>query len=122
MKNKLLADLFKTIRKEKAITQEKLCEGLLSQAALSKFESTGEMPDCMLIELLLQRMGKSSDNFSPVVLRREYEYLDWKNTVLRSIANGTANVDDLNSEIAQRHDINKKLQDQFRLFWKRQYV
>lgn len=117
MKNKLLADLFKTIRKEKAITQEKLCEGLLSQAALSKFESTGEMPDCMLIELLLQRMGKSSDNFSPVVLRREYEYLDWKNTVLRSIANGTANVDDLNSEIAQRHDINKKLQDQFRLFW-----
>ena len=75
MKNKLLADLFKTIRKEKAITQEKLCEGLLSQAALSKFESTGEMPDCMLIELLLQRMGKSSDNFSPVVLRREYEFL-----------------------------------------------
>lgn len=59
-----LGSLIRDLRLEQGVSQDLLCRGLCNKSKLSKIENSCLMPDIMLTEALLQRLGKSERIFT----------------------------------------------------------
>ena len=50
----------------------------MSQRALSNFETQGELPNRLVLNAIVQRIGNHPDCFVTMLSRQEYEYLLWR--------------------------------------------
>ena len=67
--------LINRVRKQKGMTQHELCEGIISNATLSKIENGLIEPDIFVLNSLLRRLGKTLQPFEIVVSNKEFELL-----------------------------------------------
>lgn len=115
MNRQKMGELLTVLRIEKGIAQENLCMGLCTQSAYSKFERGVQIPDRLLLNALLQRMGKAPDKLAMVLSAEEYNYFRWKKEVL--IAAGQNNMDVLEKLLERKEavqvTIHENLQKQF---------
>ena len=83
--NLLMGKMFSQMRMDRNVSQESLGENIITQKAISKFEQNGEMPNKLVLDALVQRMGKTMDYFTILLSKQEYEYFVWRRKVLRQI-------------------------------------
>lgn len=82
----MIFSLFLTKEREKqGISQERLCRGLCAVSALSRYENGERIPDRLLMNALIQRLGKSSDQLTTMISCQEYAYFEWKRTVKEAL-------------------------------------
>lgn len=74
-KNNDIGFAIRYFREQLKISQNKLCKGICSVATLSRIEVGERNADFLLLEALLERMGKTIDCFELVLSDFEYEYL-----------------------------------------------
>lgn len=78
--------LFLTKEREKqGISQERLCRGLCAVSALSRYENGERIPDRLLMNALIQRLGKSSDELTTMISCQEYAYFEWRRKVKEAL-------------------------------------
>lgn len=73
MNGQELGRLIGRIRKEKNIPAEKLCNGVCTQTVLQRLETEEQVPDMMILERLLSRMGISANKVEILLQYQEYE-------------------------------------------------
>lgn len=73
MSERTIANLIKELRKENNISRNALCEGLCDKRTLTKLEAGEGVPNILLVDRLLQRLGKSPDMFEVVISDEEYD-------------------------------------------------
>lgn len=61
------------LRKKQKISSKKLVEGLCSERTLNYIEAGEELPDKMLADLLIQRLGKSPDKLELIISKEVYQ-------------------------------------------------
>lgn len=71
MATMFIGDYIKRRRKELALTQEQLCEGLCDAATLSRLETGFHSPRRSLLNALLQRLGLPTTRYFAVVTKDE---------------------------------------------------
>ena len=112
---KKTGDILCHIRQEKGVTQEQLCQGLCTKGTYSKYEYGMLLPDCLLMQAFLQRLGKAADKLVRLLVLEEYNYFQWKREVLT--AAGQEDMAELVRLLAEPEAvsivINQKLQQQF---------
>ena len=113
-----LGEMLKRFRIEKGVEARQVCEGLCSTSMMSHFENERKVPDPILFEYMMERMGVSSELFSIMVSKEEYEYYTWKEQVTESIADRKSEKLEelLTSKVAQTTYCNNKLEQQFLLY------
>lgn len=88
MDNTTIGAIIATLRYEKKYSRKKLCQGLCSTQMLIKIENDEADVDKFMLDMLLQRLGKSSDKLEVILSDEEYEriyardYIEeliWKN-------------------------------------------
>ena len=108
--------LFLTKEREKqGISQERLCRGLCAVSALSRYENGERVPDRLLMNALIQRLGKSSDQLTTMISCQEYAYFEWKRKVKEALRKKNIS---LAQELLQKKEaldgaVNATLQEQF---------
>ena len=65
-------------REKRGISQERLCRGVCAVSALSRYENGERIPDRLLMNTLIERLGKSSDKLVTMISCQEYAYFEWK--------------------------------------------
>lgn len=65
--------VLKKVRKEKKVGQEALSKGICSPQQISKLEQGKVVPDFFLLEILLQRLGKTPDKLEIVLSGDEFD-------------------------------------------------
>lgn len=80
-----LGETIRFLRRECRISQGRLCEGLCSGTTLSRIEWGEREPDKLLTDMLLQRLGKSSDKFWTIVHVRDYELMETRRKIWEAI-------------------------------------
>ncbi len=113
-----LGRIFAEAREERGITQAAVAENLLTQRAISNFEQKGEVPNRLVLNVLIQRIGWNADCFITLLTRQEYEYLSWREDIIGSIQDGTVRAEEFESEMALSRSIHGVLQEQFADFWR----
>ncbi len=112
---KKTGDILCHIRQEKGVSQEQLCQGLCTKGTYSKYEYGMLLPDCLLMQAVLQRLGKAADKLVRLLVQEEYNYFQWKREVLT--AAGQEDMAELVRLLAEPEAvsivINQKLQQQF---------
>ncbi len=63
----------KTMREEKNISQEDLCRGICTTGQLSLIESGDKMPDSLMQDALLERLGIDAENYERYLGVSDYE-------------------------------------------------
>lgn len=115
MSERKMSEVITILRKEKGIGQDELCLGICTQGTYSKFERGKQMLDRLLVNALLQRLGKASDKLEIVLSTEEYNYFQWKKQVLTAV--GQNDMDMLESLLKRKEAvgiiINENLQKQF---------
>lgn len=108
--------LFLTKEREKqGISQERLCRGLCAVSALSRYENGERIPDRLLMNVLIQRLGKSSEQLTTMISCQEYAYFEWKRKVKEALKKQNIS---LAQELLQKKEalngtVNAALQEQF---------
>ena len=108
--------LFLTKEREKqGISQERLCRGLCAVSALSRYENGERIPDRLLMNVLIQRLGKSSEQLTTMISCQEYAYFEWKRKVKEALKKQNIS---LAQELLQKKEalngtVNVALQEQF---------
>ena len=108
--------LFLTKEREKqGISQERLCRGLCAISALSRYENGERIPDRLLMNVLIQRLGKSSEQLTTMISCQEYAYFEWKRKVKEALKKQNIS---LAQELLQKKEalngtVNAALQEQF---------
>ena len=69
------------LRKEARISQSRLCKGLCSVQLLSKIELEERTPDMLLLEALMQRLGKSPEKLEIILSLEEYHYIEARDEI-----------------------------------------
>lgn len=72
MRDKNSGKMIFTLRSHYKISMEKLAKGICSITSLSRFESCERIPDKLLLDALLQRLGKSSDKLEAIMTVADY--------------------------------------------------
>lgn len=102
-------------RKERQLKLRQISEGLCDTVILQNFEKELRIPDILLFERLLERMGVSPEELSLMANEKEYEYYLWREQVCEFLEN--KNWDELkkilNLEIGKTGLFNLKLETQF---------
>lgn len=115
MNERKINELLYLLRVEKNVKQKKLCWGLCSQGTYCRYEYGERMPDSLLLNAIMQRMGKSTDKLTTILSIGEYRYYLWKRKALAAVSQ--EDMDELarllKEPIASRFTINKVLQKQF---------
>lgn len=62
----------KYFRQKNKLSQSTLCKGLCSVSALSRIEAGEREADALLLEVLLERMGKTTDKFELILTDSDY--------------------------------------------------
>ncbi len=85
MRDKNVGKIIYTLRTCNHISQEKLARGLCSVAALSRIEACDRIPDKLLLDALLQRLGKSPDKLESIISANDYELYMYREQVQRYV-------------------------------------
>lgn len=102
-------------REKRGISQERLCRGLCAVSALSRYENGERTPDRLLMNALIQRLGKSSDQLTTMAFCQEYAYFEWKGELEEALRKKNVS---LVQELLQKKEaldghVNSALQEQF---------
>lgn len=102
-------------REKRGISQERLCRGVCAVSALSRYENGERIPDRLLMNALIQRLGKSSDQLTTMISCQEYAYFEWKRKVKEALRNKKIS---LAQELLQKKEsldgcVHSVLQEQF---------
>ena len=62
-----------------------MCRGLCAVSALSRYENGERISDRLLMNALIQRLGKSSDQLTTMISCQEYAYFEWKRKVQEAL-------------------------------------
>lgn len=116
--NRLMGNLFYQIRIDKGLSQEDVARNIVSQKTISKFEKMGDMPNCLVLCALMQRMGDTMDYFTTMLSKQEYEYFAWRKKVLKQIQENQVDESVWSCKEACDFTLNANLQEQFLKFWK----
>lgn len=73
MRKKHIGSLIEDLRKKQNISRKSLCEGLCESSILSKLELGESVPNILLVDRFLQRLGKSPDMFEVLLSDDEYK-------------------------------------------------
>ena len=87
-----VGEILYSLREEKKIRQEKLCRGICMGSTLCKYERGESIPDRLVLNILLQRMGQSPDKLITALSSTEYEYLQWRKEVLTAVSGRDMNL------------------------------
>ena len=87
-----VGEILYSLREEKKIRQEKLCHGICMGSTLCKYERGESIPDRLVLNILLQRMGQSPDKLITALSSTEYEYLQWRKEVLTAVSGRDMNL------------------------------
>lgn len=116
MNERKISELLYILRLEKDVGQKKLCWGLCSQGTYCRYETGERTPDRLLLNAIIQRLGKSADKLVTILTLREYRYFLWKKKVLTAV--GQNDMDELERLLTEKEasdlTINKSLQLQFK--------
>lgn len=74
-----------TLRKRMHISQKDLCRGLCTNRTLSRIELGERIPDKLLLDALLQRLGKSPDKLETILSEKEYMLFCQRRAIERDI-------------------------------------
>lgn len=88
MRKYTFGKLLYRFRKERRLEMNKICEGLCSESTLKLFEKEKNIPDILLFERMLERMGVSPEDVSLMVREEDYGYHAWQEQVCEAIQNG----------------------------------
>lgn len=88
MRDKNIGKIIYTLRTCNNISQEKLARGLCSVSALSRIEACERIPDKLLLDALIQRLGKSPDKLESVVSTGDYELYLYREKIQKNIIDG----------------------------------
>lgn len=86
MRDKRATNLGKIIckeRKKKNILQEELLRGVCQQGEMAKIESGERVPEKMLADALMQRLGRCTDTLEAIMSVEEYILFDMRKTLQR---------------------------------------
>lgn len=95
MDNTTIGAIIATLRYKKGYSRMKLCRGLCSAQMLMKIENDKADVDKFMLDMLLQRLGKSPDKLEVILSDEEYgkicardniEELIWKNKKSEAVA------------------------------------
>lgn len=107
--------LLRCFRIERQLDVKEICVGLCSASAINFFEKEKRIPDTLLFERLLERMGVSPEDVSLMVNEDEYEYHAWREQVCEAIENGKW--DELkillDSDVCAKTYCNEEIEKQF---------
>lgn len=73
MSNTTIGEIIASIRCNKEYSRKKLCQGLCSERMLIKIENDEVDIDKFMLDMLLQRLGKSPDKLEMILTDEEYE-------------------------------------------------
>lgn len=85
MRNKNIGKMIHTLRTHHQVSQERLAKGLCSIPSLSRFETCARIPDKLLLDALLQRLGKSSDKLEVIMTVADYDLYMHREKIEESI-------------------------------------
>ena len=110
-----LGEMLYRFRIEREITASQVCRGLCSTSAMNYFENGERVPDSLLFEFIIERMGVSPEEFSLMVTEKEFVYHEWQKKVYDAIeTEDWGRLDNLlKSDINKKVYCNKKLERQF---------
>ncbi len=110
------------LRKEKGFTLRQLCYGLCSVGSVKNMEEKGEwMPDKLLQDCLLERLGIAEEDYVHLLDWEEYHRWEARTHILHSITLGeTERAEALLEAYGENYDINNRLERQFYLAMKAQ--
>lgn len=70
-----------TLRNEKCYSRRQVCYGLCTTQMLAKIEEDEADTDKLLLEQIIQRLGKSSDNLEIILSDEEYERIELRDEI-----------------------------------------
>lgn len=110
-----IGEILYRFRVEREITIEEISEGLCPVSQVSNYESDERIPDSLIFESLVERMGVSPEEFALMVSEREYAYHEWKMQVYEAIefSDWKRLKKLLEKETTRKKFCNEKLQKQF---------
>lgn len=110
-----LGEMLYRFRLERDVEAQQVCHGICSSSTISKIESGQSIPDTLMFECLMERMGVSSELFSIMVTEGESIYLKWRGQVWDAIDNEEWDAlgELLKSKVIRKVYCNKKLETQF---------
>lgn len=76
------------VRKDKHVSQQELGRGICSGQQISKIEKGEAVPDFLLMELLLQRLGTGLNKFEVALSLEEYEEVETRDIILDDLRAG----------------------------------
>ncbi len=117
MNNKQIGKIFENIRKDKQIPQNILCKNIVTQAVLSRFEQGSKTVNCLVFNALMQRLGEDPTKFTVLVSKKEYSYLNWRDSILAKLSRNECTTDEFKTPIATDYTLNKNIQEQFTEFY-----
>lgn len=118
MRKVTFGKLLYRFRIERQLEMQEICEGLCSISALDFFEKEKRIPDTLMFERLLERMGVSPEDISLMVVEEKYEYYAWKEQVCEAMENGAWEQLEslLCSDVCTKIYCNESLEKQFFLY------
>ncbi len=73
------------VRNDVGVSRERLCEGLCSETMMRRFEQGDRLPDMLLRDRLLDRLGETLDTYEKYVNIDEYQEWQKRHCILESI-------------------------------------
>lgn len=80
-----IGKILREIRTGKKISMDRLSEGICSKSSLMNIESGWRVPDKLLLDALLERLGKSPDKLETVLSWKDYASLVERERILKAI-------------------------------------
>lgn len=114
MRDKNSGKMIFTLRSHYKISMEKLAKGICSITSLSRFESCERIPDKLLLDALLQRLGKSSDKLEAIMTVADYKLFVHREKIEECIILGDyKTAKDLLGEYAKKHKAKEPVHMQY---------
>ncbi|MFQ9510449.1 MAG: helix-turn-helix domain-containing protein [Lachnospiraceae bacterium] len=116
--NNNVGNLLKQVRVSKHIKLKQLSSGLCHLSLLCRYEKGELLPDFLMLQALMQRLGIPLERLSVTLSRNEYNYMEWRREVVAACNIEAWNLVEqlLKDGKKQCTSFNKKLQQQFILF------
>lgn len=85
MNENKVGDALYYLRTEKGVSRDQLFQGLCTKSNYCLYEQGGRLPDRLLLNALLQRLGRNPDKLATALSAEEYAYFQWKKQVLAAM-------------------------------------
>lgn len=81
MKKSKIETAFYFYRKKYDFRQEEICDGICSLSTYSRLERGARRADSLMVQLLLERMGKEAEQFETILYDEDYKLWDMRNKI-----------------------------------------